>query len=223
MTKTNGNFNPNEHLRTFERRQRQLDGSYKTVGIDYLDVKWRVVWFRSEHPSGCIRTELLSEPGVTPAVVKATVTIPPQIAGDDPVEATGFGQCGEDDWSDWLEKAETRAIGRALALLGYGTQFCEDFDEVISDAPVESKRAASKPPRQPRANRPSESGEMMTPNQQKYIESLARDAGLDAAELHDIAENSFGRGVDDLLKSEASQLITSLQELRDERLAEAVT
>ena len=68
-------FNPNEHLRTFERRQRQLDGSYKTVGIDYLDVKWRLVWFRQEHPNGSIQTDLLSAPGVTPAVVRATVTL----------------------------------------------------------------------------------------------------------------------------------------------------
>ena len=29
---------------------------------------------------------------------------------------------------DYIEAAETKAIGRALAALGYGTQFCSDFD-----------------------------------------------------------------------------------------------
>src|SRR5690606_28997215 len=67
-------FNPNDHMRVFERRQRQPDGSYKTVRVDYLDVKWRIVWFRQEHPNGSIVTELLSVPGEHPAVVRATVS-----------------------------------------------------------------------------------------------------------------------------------------------------
>lgn len=210
-------FNPNEHLRTFERRQRQLDGSYKTVGIDYLDVKWRLVWFRQEHPNGSIQTDLLSAPGVTPAVVRATVTL------ENGVTSTGFGQCGEDDWSDWLEKAETRAIGRALALLGFGTQFCEEFDEIITDAPVESKRQRKSTPVQSEGAPPASNGnrasqDPMTPNQRKYIEALARDAGMDDAELEFVTEERFGHGLSDLLKSEASSLINGLQELKEERL-----
>ena len=42
-----------------------------------------------------------------------------------------------------MEKAETGSIGRALALLGYGTQFCADeLDEGdrIVDAPAEPAR-----------------------------------------------------------------------------------
>jgi len=200
-------FNPNEHMRVFERRQRQLDGSYKTVKVDYLDVKWRIVWFRTEHPNGSIATRLMSDPGVSPAVVQATVTL------ENGVTATGFGQCGEDDWSDWLEKAETRAIGRALALLGYGTQFCEDFDEIISDSPVESPQTRSAGGQQ--AALPST--DPMTPNQQKYLFSLAREAGIPNDELDEIVHERFGHGVSELLKSEASTLIGSLQELRDER------
>lgn len=200
-------FNPNEHLRVFERRQRQLDGSYKTVKVDYLDVKWRIVWFRTEHPNGSIATRLMSEPGVSPAVIQATVTL------ENGVTATGFGQCGEDDWSDWLEKAETRAIGRALALLGYGTQFCEEFDEIISDSPVESPRTRSSGGQQPA----QQSSDPMTPNQQKYLFSLAREAGVPNDELEEIVHERFGHGISDLLKTEASALIGSLQELRDER------
>ncbi|CAN5561755.1 hypothetical protein BH23CHL2_BH23CHL2_26190 [soil metagenome] len=207
---TRRQFNPNEHLRVFERRQRQLDGSYKTVKVDYLDVKWRIVWFRTEHPNGSISTRLMSEPGVSPAVVQATVTL------ENGVTATGFGQCGEDDWSDWLEKAETRAIGRALALLGYGTQFCEEFDEIISDSPVESSRGRTSGSQQPVLP----STDPMTPNQQKYLFSLAREAGVPNDELDEIVHQRFGHGVSDLLKHEASALIGSLQELRDDRHAE---
>lgn len=196
-------FNPNEHLRTFERRQRQLDGSYKTVSVDYLDVKWRIVWFRQEHPEGSIVTELLSQPGVSPAVVRATVTL------ENGVTATGLGQCGEDDWSDWLEKAETRAIGRALALLGYGTQFCEEFDEIISDSPVEDRGSTR--------YQPATSDAPMTVNQRNFILSLAREAGIDQSELEYMAEGRFGHGLDQLRKVEASSLIDSLQARRNEQ------
>lgn len=211
-------FNPNDHMRVFERRQRQLDGSYQTVRVDYLDVKWRIVWFRTEHPNGSIETRLLSEPGVSPAVVQATITL------ENGVTATGFGQCGQDDWNDWLEKAETRAIGRGLALLGYGTQFCEEFDEVISDSPVEAparsrsggRAKSAQPAAAPQASGPA-SGDPMTPNQQKYLFSLAREAGVPNDELEEIVHERFGHGTSDLLKSEASALIGSLQELRDDR------
>lgn len=202
-------FNPNEHLRTFERRQRQPDGGYKTVSIDYLDVKWRIVWFRQEHPEGNIVTELLSESGVSPAVVRATVTL------ENGVTATGFGQCGEDDWRDWLEKAETRAIGRALALLGYGTQFCEDFDEIITDSPVERGG------RQRTATQPKSAGDPATAAQRSYIEVLAKENGLDEAKLGSFAKERFGHGLDQLRKAEASDLIETLQGRRQPEPAQA--
>ncbi len=206
-TKKIREFNPNEHLRTFERRQRQLDGSYKAVSIDYLDVKWRIVWFRQEHPDGSIVTELLSESGVSPAVVRATVTL------ENGVTATGFGQCAEDDWRDYLEKAETRAIGRALALLGFGTQFCEEFDEVISDSPVERggrQRSASPSPA---------SEDPATAAQRSYIEVLAKENGLDGASLGKFASDRFGHGLEQLRKAEASELIETLQARRQQETA----
>ena len=42
--------------------------------------------------------------------------------------ATGWGSESSGDFRDYLEKAETKAIGRALAALGFGTQFCPDFE-----------------------------------------------------------------------------------------------
>ena len=203
-------FNPSEHLRQIERKQRQPDGSYKKISNDYLDVKWRLVWFREEHPDGSITTDLLSQPGVSPAVVKATVTLPSGVS------ATGFGQCGTEDWGDWLEKAETRSIGRALALLGFGTQFCEDFDDIITDAPVEPRRErqASSDGDRPALVDPASP---MTPNQRRYIDSLARDAGLDQEALSETISQRFERGIDELSKAEASALIESLQAIKEEQ------
>ena len=51
---------------------RQLRGR---GGGDYLDVKWRLLWLRKEHPDAEIVTELVQhDPQM--AIFKATVTIP---------------------------------------------------------------------------------------------------------------------------------------------------
>lgn len=95
---------------------------------DYLEVKWRLLWLRTEHPDAVIETELVHwEKDPPMAVFKAKVTIP---GGG---SATGWGQEELKDFGDYLEKAETKALGRALAALGYGTQFTEDFDFADGD------------------------------------------------------------------------------------------
>jgi len=118
-------FNPNEHM-------------MKLKGKDYLQVAWRLVWFRDPDDGipGGIETELL-EHGEDWAVFKATIT-----AMDGRVISTGHGSESKKDFADYLEKAETKAVGRALAMLGYGTQFAADEldeGERIVDSPVERK------------------------------------------------------------------------------------
>ncbi len=113
-------FNPNEHLSSVK-------------GQSYLEVKWRLAWFRSEHPGGSITTEIVTldvERGL--AVVKAFVTT------EDGAMATGTKMECARHFGDYLEKAETGSVGRALAALGYGTQFTGDeLDEGrIVDSPV---------------------------------------------------------------------------------------
>ena len=104
-------------------------------GKDYLEVKWRIVWFREDHPKGGIITELLGD-----NLIKATV-----IDGDKNVLATGHGSPKMQGVSKGrpIEGAETAAIGRALSNAGYGTQFTdEDEGEHLADAPVEKKAPA---------------------------------------------------------------------------------
>lgn len=112
----------------------QFDPKSKIVkmqGRDYLEVKWRLVWFRAEHPKGSIITEIVGED-----LMKATV-----IDGDGKVLATGHGSSKKSGVakSRPYEGAETAAIGRALAHAGYGTQFTDELDEGehIADSPVE--------------------------------------------------------------------------------------
>lgn len=102
-------------------------------GKQYLEVKYRIVWFREEHPDWSIETDFLKlgpEHAVAKAVIKNSLGV--VIATSHKFEdASGF--------ADFIEKAETGSIGRALALIGYGTQFCADeFDEGarIVDSPV---------------------------------------------------------------------------------------
>ena len=102
-------FDPAKHLVSFNGRG------------EYLEVKWRLVWLREVHPDAVIETELVSHVGQD-AIFRARVTVP---GGG---SATGFGSEAYDDFRDYIEKAETKALGRALAALGFGTQFCPDFE-----------------------------------------------------------------------------------------------
>lgn len=143
-------FNPNEHLMQIKSR----NGS-----ADYLAVQWRLVWFRSICPEGTIETEIVhldldreteeeayvwnSETRRSEKVVKRApgfAVFRAVVKDGKGGMATGTKSEKAASFGDFLEKAETGAIGRALAALGYGTQFTgEEFDERhrIVDAPVE--------------------------------------------------------------------------------------
>lgn len=81
---------------------------------DYLEVKWRLVWLREKHPDANISTTL-ERYDSNEAVVHAFISIP------NGGSAGGLGSETKTDFNDYLEKAETKAIGRALAALGFGT------------------------------------------------------------------------------------------------------
>lgn len=109
-------------------------------GKEYLEVKYRLVWFREDHPDWSIETDLVNVTDVS-AYAKATVR-------DEKgrVIATSHKFESVQGFPDFIEKAETGAIGRALALIGYGTQFCADeLDEGsrIVDSPVQARSSNS--------------------------------------------------------------------------------
>ena len=117
-------FNPNEHMMYLK-------------GRDYLQVMWRLVWFREEKPLWSIDTQLVDVNLDTKhAIFKAVISDENGMP-----KASGYGSESAKDFGDYLEKAETKAVGRALAMLGYGTQFAPELDEGerIVDSPVERK------------------------------------------------------------------------------------
>jgi len=133
-------FDPQPHLIKLPRKVKdKATGTWATVYDDYLEVKWRLCWFRDRYPHGVITTEEICvdlDRGY--ARYKATV------ADGQGGTATGYGTETAADFADYCERAETRALGRALAALGIGTQFVgQDLTEGdhVADAPVRTTTA----------------------------------------------------------------------------------
>lgn len=110
-------------------------------GKPYLQVAHRVIWFREQHPEGRIETIFLfpfSEASMI-SVCKAKI-----YDGEGKLLAEATKREDMKHFPDFIEKSETGAIGRALALCGYGTQFAEsDFDEMprVVDSPIMPAKA----------------------------------------------------------------------------------
>lgn len=115
----------------------------KLQGKDYLEVAQRILWLRTDHADAQVVTDLIEHDRAEGyALMKAIITIP-STGGT----ATGYGSACRKDLrgpvaNAYLEKAETRAIGRAAAGLGYGTLAAlEEGPETLADAPVQRTQA----------------------------------------------------------------------------------
>lgn len=186
-------------------------------GADYLEVKWRVYWLRTQHPDAVITTELISHEN-TVAVFKAHVSIP---GGG---SATGWGSEGYDDFRDYLEKAETKALGRALAALGFGTQFTPDFDfaegqEKVVDAPVRLARQRQLVDLSEERRGQAAERQSMTERQMEFILKIARDRGMSEEAVDSQASEFFGKAFGQLDRRDASAFIERLKNV--EPLAKA--
>jgi hypothetical protein len=110
---------------------------WEKTETDYLPVAARIAWFRREHPDWSIITktvQLANKAVLMKAIIKdATGRI----------IATARKKETEIGFPDYIEKAETGAIGRALAMCGYGTLQAPEFDEQdrLADAPVEKQKS----------------------------------------------------------------------------------
>src|SRR6478609_9473372 len=196
-------FDPSRHLT-------------RVGGNDYLEVKWRIAWFRDRNPNGHIETEIvrLDPPLPHPetgeitgfAIFKATVIT------ESGAKSTGHGSEAMSDFRDFVEKGETKAIGRALAAAGYGTQSSDDFSDApsgrIADSPVQ--RPPQNQPARPQAQQqrppaqnapPTQNGQqrpaqgqppqnqqkpMATPRQQSYIKALIAEQGENPDDFLDV-------------------------------------
>lgn len=189
---TQAAFDPGQHLSTIK-------------GQNYLEVKWRLAWLRSEHPDAILTTQLESHLDDR-AIFSARVELA------DGGSATGWGSETATSFGNYIEKAETKAIGRALAALGFGTQFCLDFDDgpetgVLADAPVQFRNTA--PPRQVQEQR-ARSNDPMSDSQRRKIMAMTRNLGISPAVLEEIALSAVGTSVAELTKITASRVIDAL-------------
>lgn len=115
-------------------------------GKDYLQVAYRLQWLADDIESYEIETKFLSLSSEE-TVAQATITL---YGKDGKVvrKASATKRETKKDFSDHTEKAETGASGRALAMLGFGTQHAvADLDEgariVDSPLPAPVKSAPS--------------------------------------------------------------------------------
>lgn len=108
----------------------------------YLDTKYRLLWFRLKYDNGKIVK-------IPKALNKEYATFEVRIYADkndaeDNFLANGFASRYKDDTNEkfglnFVESAETAALGRALKDAGFGTQFCDialPNDQTIVDAGV---------------------------------------------------------------------------------------
>lgn len=204
---TDGRFNASEHLTDLR-------------GQAYLEVKWRLVWAHDYCAANDYRLEMDTEHIAMSddfAAFKARVRITDS-NGMVVKAATGYGTGKPGGMiTDFIEKAETKALGRALAASGFGTQFCEDYDfgaeeaGRVVDSPVartgNPQRGAVVTDLRGSGEARSQPGDLLTPRQASYIESLLNGY---AQRGNDVSEHVRLFGT--LSRSTASQWVKSMTE-----------
>lgn len=198
-------FNPNEHM-------------MKLKGKDYLQVAWRLVWFREEHPDWNIDPSII-EMDAEHAIFRAVISDENGVQ-----KCAGHGSESKRDFGDFIEKAETKAVGRALAMLGYGTQFtAAEFDEGerIVDSPVDRTARGSTEAAQ-------EAGQKKLEEINRKLEETAQKAGkvargpatdeqlayiMDNADpkLLADAQNAFGPALERMTQTQANKMIDRIK------------
>lgn len=124
---------------TFEDLKKANE-SIKTTDIkgkDYAEVNQRIKAFRMVYPEGCILTDMISnENGV--CIFKAAV-----FANGDLNSQLGVGHAYEKEGSSfinktsYIENCETSAVGRALAMAGFGIDVSIASAEEVENAQLQ--------------------------------------------------------------------------------------
>ncbi|MDD3840340.1 MAG: hypothetical protein PHP06_07165 [Clostridia bacterium] len=190
-----GDFIPEEYLTKLGQRRRNPDTKqWETIFTDYLEVKWRMVWYRQENAEN------------TQTVIKDKIIdinnkfayFELQVTDSRGNIEIGVGSESGDDFEDYIEKAYTKAYGRALASLGYGTQFASELNEAnrIVDSPVAEKS-------------------LITEAQKRAIYAIYNSLGMREDEIREIMNKRYKKSDSKkLTKYEASDLIDYLNHIK---------
>jgi hypothetical protein len=184
----------------------------------YLQVQHRVLWLRGQvgaAPDAQIVTEIVTlDVERQYAVVKAIVSIP------NGGTATAHGSALASDLkrgqgAKFLEFAETRAVGRALAMLGYSTAGAQDLDEDGPDAPVDAPLQANG--RQQPAQKPTAANGGVSPAALAIISSRREALGWTAEQVRELwTARGLPARLADFDEAQARELVAAL----DEKLGE---
>ena len=112
-----GRFDPQPYIRTVKYTNRKT-GEVREAKI--LDTAPRVAWFRSDYPIDTgwqIVTDIVQHDDQG-ALLKTSIISPAGI-----VVATAYRQVLKTAFDNYLEKAETQSVGRALERCGYGCAY----------------------------------------------------------------------------------------------------
>jgi hypothetical protein len=198
-------FNPEEHLTKLPvRRKNRHTNTWEYDHADYLEVKWRMVWFRDQNPENTkttIRDKIIDFKNEF-AFFELEVT---DSKGNIEI---GVGSETGADFSDYIEKAYTKAYGRALAALGYGTQFAPELEEGerIVDSPIKKEDGSFTTTAQ---------DEPMTDPQRRAIFAIYNTLGYTENQMKEIIQKRYNKSDGKLLsKQEASDLIDHLNSLK---------
>lgn len=141
-------FNPAEHF--IQIASARGDGSVQ----DYLEVKYRVLWFQIYCEENGIKgfiddSEVSIMPGLN--LVRAVCSI--YMNGELVAKAAGGQMADESNGNTVIQTATTIAKGRALANAGFGTAMCafEDNEETPCETGVDTNKTV---PTEPYSNNP---------------------------------------------------------------------
>lgn len=153
-------------------------------GKDYLAVAYRLVWYREIFPKGRITTEAVQMTQEY-AVFRASIF---DESGN--LLATATKHESKKDFPDHIEKAETGAIGRALALCGFGTQFTDELDEGerIVDSPIAPRPSQTSPI----APKTTTTPRLVSEAQVKYFQTMASRRALSIDQVKSMLASRFG-------------------------------
>lgn len=141
-------------------------------GKKYLQVADRLIWFREEHPNFRIWTTLV-EYNEKFAIVRAEIA-----DHEGHILQTAHQQEHVAHFQDAIAKGETAAVGRALAMLGYGTQFAQELEmnNGVEERLVDSPRSP-KPPKTESKPIPAKGGVTLPNSVQMKQPDLISDKG----------------------------------------------
>lgn len=130
---------------TFEELQK-ANAEIKTIpvkGKEYAEVSQRIKAFRMLFPDGCIHTDIVSIDGGV-CVIRATVS---DENGRELATGTAYEKEGSTtvNRTSYIENCETSAVGRALGMLGIGSDVAIASYEEVSNATEAQGKAQGKP------------------------------------------------------------------------------